>query len=65
MSRNFIESLVAVLGGNLAYFLLMPQLPPEARHAPHSIDLGLLLDFGICILALVGVRALSRRIFRT
>jgi hypothetical protein len=65
MSRNFIESLVAVLGGNLAYFLLMPQLPAGARHAPHSIDLGLLLDFGICILALVAVRALSRRIFRT
>jgi len=24
MSRNFIESLVAVLGGNVVYFLLMP-----------------------------------------
>jgi len=60
-----MESLVAVLGGNLAYFLLMPKLPESARHAPHAIDFGLLVDFGICIVALGGVRALSRRIFKT
>ncbi len=65
MSRNFIESLVAVLGGNLAYFLLMPQLPEGVRHAPQSIDLGLLVDFGFCAVALGCVRALSRRIFKT
>lgn len=65
MNRNFAESLVAVLGGNLFYFLVMPQLPEPIRHAPQSLDLGLLVDFGICAVALGGVRALSRRIFKT
>jgi len=65
MSRNFMESLVAVLGGNIVYFLLMPRLPEGARHAPQSIDLGLLVDFGFCAIALGCVRALSRRIFKT
>jgi hypothetical protein len=65
MSRNFMESLVAVLGGNIVYFLLMPRLPEGVRHAPQSIDLGLLVDFGFCAIALACVRALSRRIFKT
>lgn len=64
VSRNFVESLVAVLGGNLAYFLLLPRLPESARHAPQSLDLGLMVDFAICIVALGCVRALSRRIFK-
>ena len=65
MSRNFVESLVAVLAGNLAYFLMLPRLPEIVRHVPRSLDPGLLLDFAICIAVLVGVRALSRRIFKT
>jgi hypothetical protein len=65
MSRNFMESLVAVLGGNIVYFLLMPRLPEGARHTPQSIDLGLLVDFGFCAIVLGCVRALSRRIFKT
>jgi hypothetical protein len=66
MSRNFIESLVAVLGGNLVYFfLLMPQLPQSARHNPQSMDFGLLVDFAVCAAALGCIRALSRRLFKT
>jgi hypothetical protein len=65
MSRNFIESLVAVLSGNLAYFLLLPRLPASARHTPPSLDLGLLVDFWFCMVALGCVRALSRRFFKT
>ncbi len=65
MSRNFIESLIAVLIGNAAYFLLLPQLPGSARHDPQHLDLGLLVDFWFCIVALGCVRALSRRIFKT
>ena len=65
MSRNFVESLVAVLAGNLAYFLMLPLLPESVRHIPRSLDPGLILDFAICILALACVRALSRRIFKT
>lgn len=65
MSRNFMESLVAVLGGNIVYFLLMPRLPEGVRHAPQSIDLGLLVDFGLCAVLLMCVRAVGRRIFKT
>jgi hypothetical protein len=49
-SRNFIQSLIAVLAGNAVYFLLlMPYLPPAARHRRSQIDLGLVLDFWICL----------------
>ncbi len=65
MSRNFIESLIAVLVGNLAYFLMLPRLPESTRHVPQSLDLGLLVDFWFCIVALGCVRTLSRRIFKT
>ena len=49
---NFIQALVAVVVGNAAYFLLMPHLPPAARHAAFQIDLGLLVDFWFCLVAL-------------
>lgn len=46
---NFQRSLAAILLGNLIYFaLLMPILPPVARHGLYRIDLGLLIDFVIC-----------------
>jgi hypothetical protein len=50
---NFQRSLAAVLLGNLIYFaLLMPILPPVARHGislkTPQIDLGLIIDFVIC-----------------
>ncbi len=50
---NFQRSLAAVLVGNLIYFaLLMPILPPVARHGislrTPRIDLGLVIDFVIC-----------------
>lgn len=64
MNRNFIESLVAVLGGNAVYFLALPRLPAMIRHVPRSLDLGLLVDFSFCIVALGCVRALSRRLFK-
>jgi hypothetical protein len=50
---NFQRSLAAVMLGNVIYFvLLMPILPPVARHgisfnAP-KLDLGLLIDFVVC-----------------
>jgi hypothetical protein len=53
--------MVAVLGGNFLYFvLLFPLLPPEARHRPSQLDWGLLIDFWIC-LALYGVLSLPLR----
>ena len=64
MSRNFIESLIAVLGGNAVYFLASPRLPEVIRHAPRALDLGLLVDFSFCFVVLGCVRALSRRLFK-
>ena len=42
------RALIAVLVGNLAYFVLLPKLPAVMQHAPGRLDLGLLLDFCIC-----------------
>ena len=48
--RNFFKSLVAVLAGNAAYFLvLVPRLPATARHHAFDFDLGLLIDFWVCL----------------
>jgi hypothetical protein len=47
---NFQRSLAAILLGNLIYFaVLMPILPPVARHGLYRIDLGLVIDFVICV----------------
>jgi len=46
---NFIHALVAVLAGNAVYLLLMPHLPPAARHVPMRPDLGLAVDFWLCL----------------
>jgi hypothetical protein len=50
-AANFIHALVAVLVGNAAYFLLGRYLPPKARHVPFQIDLGLVVDFWLCLVA--------------
>src|SRR5437588_11257080 len=62
LSRNFAISLAAVLLGNAIYFLLMPYLPPAARHRSYTLwpDLGLLIDFWLC-LVMRGVIALLFR----
>lgn len=51
LSKNFLISLVAVLLGNGIYFLIMPHLPPAAQHRSYRLfpDLGLLIDFWICL----------------
>jgi len=56
---NFVLSLAAVLAGNAAYFLLMPLLPPPARHVPFQIDLGLALDGCFCLVALGIIKAVN------
>ncbi len=50
MVRRLLKQLVAILIGNAIYFLLlMPHLPARAQHRPDQLDLGLLVDFFICI----------------
>jgi hypothetical protein len=51
LSRNFFTSLAAVILGNTIYFLIMPHLPLAAQHLSTNLlpDLGLLVDFWICL----------------
>lgn len=48
--RRLVKQLIAVVVGNLLYFfILMPHLPPAGRHRPDKLDLGLLVDFWVCV----------------
>jgi hypothetical protein len=60
MMVNFVQSLIAVVAGNLVYFLLMPHLPPAARHVPMRFDLGVVVDFWFCLVALGAVKTFTR-----
>jgi len=48
---NFLQTLVAIVLGNVVYFLLVPSLPPVARHRPFQLDLGMVVDFWFCLVA--------------
>jgi len=56
---NFVQSLIAVLAGNLVYFLVMPYLPAAARHT-HRYDLGMVVDFWICLVIFGAIKTFSR-----
>ena len=49
---NFLQSLAAVVAGNVVYFLVMPYLPPAAQHNPAKLDLGVIIDFWFCLVFL-------------
>jgi len=57
---NFVQSLLAVLLGNAAYYVLMPALPPLARHKLFQVDLGLAVDFWFCLVAFGLIRTAQR-----
>ena len=57
---NFLQSLAAVLAGNLVYFLLMPHLPLAARHNPERLDLGVVVDFWFCLVFLGVIKTFSK-----
>jgi hypothetical protein len=48
---NLLQALLAIILGNLAYFLLLPSLPVVARHRPFRMDLGMVIDFWFCLVA--------------
>ena len=58
-ARRWAEYLVAILGGNILYLAVEPQLPSFLRHRMFQVDLGLALDFLICV-ALYGLIRLVR-----
>lgn len=49
MRLNFLQALLAILLGNVVYFLLYPSLPALARHRPYHVDLGMVIDFSLCL----------------
>ena len=57
---NFVHSLIAVVAGNLVYFLVMPHLPPVARHNPARLDLGVVIDFWFCLVFLGVIKTVTK-----
>ena len=60
LPKNFWQSLIAVVVGNAIYFLFMNHLPRPARHTTFKFDLGLVVDFWIC-LVIYGLLELLKR----
>lgn len=58
---NFMHALIAVLGGNILYFLVMPYLPAAAQHVAPHVDLGLAVDFWFCLVILGIVKMWASR----
>ncbi len=51
MLGNFLKSLIAIVVGNAIYFLVLtPWLPAAGRHGIARLDVGLLIDFWVCVL---------------
>lgn len=48
---NLVQALLAIILGNVVYFLLMPSFPTVARHRPFHLDLGMVIDFWFCVVA--------------
>ena len=48
MLANLLQALLAIILGNIAYFLLAAHLPLPP-HRPFQADAGLLVDFFICL----------------
>ncbi|HUJ30647.1 MAG TPA: hypothetical protein VLY23_05160 [Candidatus Acidoferrum sp.] len=60
--RRWLEYLVAILLGNaIYYFSLLPHLPKALHHEGYRIDLGMLLDFVVCV-AVYGLIRLGSRL---
>ncbi len=58
---NFVHALIAVVGGNAAYILLVPYLPVGARHVRSHIDLGLVVDFWFCLVVFGIVKTVAKK----
>lgn len=48
---NVLQALLAVILGNVVYFVLAPSLPAVARHQPLRLDVGMVVDFWFCVVA--------------
>ena len=57
---NFLEALLAIILGNVVYFVLMPSLPSAAQHHRFRVDLGTVVDFWFCLVAYGLIRTARR-----
>ena len=57
---NFLQTLLAIILGNVVYFALIPSLPPVARHRPFHLDLGMIVDLWFCLVAYGLIRTARR-----
>ena len=60
MVVNMLWALLAIVLGNAIYFAILPSLPPIARHHPPHLDLGVLIDFWICLVAYGLIRTVRK-----
>jgi hypothetical protein len=60
-ATNFIHALVAVLAGNAIYFLLVKYLPTQVHHVPFRIDLGMVVDFWVCLVVFGIIKTVAGR----
>ena len=58
IARRWGEYLVAILIGNIIYLFIEPELPNVMRHrfGMFRVDLGLAVDFFICVVVYAVVR---------
>jgi hypothetical protein len=57
---NLVQAFLAVVLGNVAYFVLAPSFPAAARHRPFRLDLGMVIDFWFCLVAYGLIRTARR-----
>jgi len=57
---NVVQALLAVVLGNVVYFVLAPSLPAVARHQPFRFDVGVVVDFWLCLVAYGLIRTARR-----
>ena len=50
-----------MIGNLLYFFVLMPHVPPAGRHRPDRLDLGLLVDFWVCVVVYGLIELIDRR----
>jgi len=61
--RRLLKQTIAVVVGNLLYFfVIMPHLPAAGQHCPDRLDLGLIVDFWICVVLYGVVELVDRRL---
>ncbi len=65
MLRRLLKQTIAVVVGNVLYlFVLAPHLPVAGKHRIGKLDLGLIVDFWICVVMYGIVELVDRKLKR-